>query len=454
MHIRSLGWLIPLVLAGCSSSHTETPSDAGPTLDVGVPANEQKFEGVGGSSANDNAGSGISSCGSGNYPTSGSGNACPAEDPSADGKCTSGDPADIACGPLRSGAMLVHGADAVYLKYGAQGKVLRLTAAGPGAQLDTAGAHVSGLTVTEPYVYWSSDKGYGRTKIDGSEPAEILTDDCLPTTPYPFSNGTGLYTPNWSNNPSGTLSRDLDDPARNRMWLHSAARGRVLGVDGELIYVDSGSSIVALDATERCACTCTSGNQDAAAPMPGTGGTGTAGSGPGPQLSCGTTPPPGSGGSPTTDAACIGQHSYERYTATGSLAASAMDATHFYFADQGMLLRLGKSGPTPQNPEAEHELPSAILPRPGVDAFSVQIKALDLDDNYAYVARNVTFDGQSKEELVRVAKDGSEVVTLSEQPYESILGLAVDATGVYFAVSQDQGCSFVVRRIPKQPAQP
>jgi hypothetical protein len=176
--------------------------------------------------------------------------------------------------------------------------------------------------------------------------------------------------------------------------------------------------------------------------------------GPGPQITCGTTPPPGSGGSPTTDAACIGHHTYERYTSTGSMTASAMDPTHFYIADQGTLLRLGKAGPTPQNPGAEVQTPSMILPRPGVDAFSAAIKALDLDDEYAYVARNVTFNGQSKQELLRVAKDGSEVTTLADEAYETIVSIATDATNVYYVLSHDQGCRFVVRTIPKQPAQP
>jgi hypothetical protein len=441
MQLKSLRWLLPLVLAGCSSSHTDTHTDSPQKTDSSGPGDVVAVGGSGG-----DGGSGNSN--PSNYSTSGSGHVCPTEDPQADGKCSSGDAADVACGSLRSGATLVHGADAVYLKFGAPRKVLRLTPQGPGAPLDT-----SGLMVAEPYVYWSSDKGYGRTKLDGSEPAELLTDACLPITPYPFSEGTGIYTPNWSNNPSGTLSRDLNDPERNRMWLHSGASGRVLGVDGQLIYVEAPNALLALDATERCACTCTSGNQDAAEPAPGAGGTGTAGNGPGPQLTCGTTPPPGSGGSPTTDAACIGHHTYERYTATG-MTASAMDATHLYAADEGTLLRIANSGPTPQNPSAAVETPTVILPRPGVDAFSARIKALDLDNEYAYVARNVTFDGESREELLRVAKDGSEVVSLAEEAYETIVSVATDATNVYFVVAQDQGCRFVVRSIPKQPAQP
>jgi len=403
----------------------------------------------------------------GSYSSTGGGSSAPtcsnATSPPVQA-CEGGAEEAFACGPFRGGSNLQHGDDAVYLLSSGTGRILRFDKAEPGSAtvVDTANGSAVNMLVDEPYVYWTGSGGIGRTGTAPGATGELLASPCFPTTTGDLvADSTSIY---WSTyappfqSVTLRLDKDTSRPATS-VLLQGETRG-CFGADGARLYHWSPSVISALDKNARCSCECAEAASSSAGGAGGAPGdaSGSSGNGTGginggggftsaDVLSCQTSSGiglnPGAGGTAGYYEDCGGQDVTVLYESPGAqIQGVVMDESHIYFSSYQTISRLTKDGQV-----------STILPAPEDAGYRAIIYDFALDATSVYAYRTVSlFPGgdNPRSEILRIAKDGSEVASLYERPNELVRAMAVDDTHIYMLVVDGAGeCNFTLVRLPK-----
>ncbi|HYQ17059.1 MAG TPA: hypothetical protein VEQ58_14910 [Polyangiaceae bacterium] len=389
--------------------------------------------GVGGSGSSEPSVPSTSGNGSG---VAGNGPTCPKTSP--DYRCADGVENGVACGPRRSDIKLLRAEGAVYLLEKGAGIVLRVaTADGDPSVVETGGGVVQAIAVDEPYVYWASDRGLGRTRNQAGEPAELLSEPCVPSQTSGLVSDGGLlywssYAPSFQ---SAMLAFDTTQTNRRaNVLFQGALGGTVLGSDAANIYAWSGEYLAMLAKNTRCHCAC-------------------AASTPGAALSCetadGVKPTAGTAGAPSgyyED--CGGQHVSIPYRPdSAQIQRAALDDGFFYWSSTSALSRLPKNSPDLLDPLTESPGEPTVLLARASDHETLGAFTLDGDDIYAHRMHSNADFSNGASEIVRLAKDGSQLESVFDNVGNPVSDLVVDDTNVYVATID--ACTFTLKRFPK-----